>query len=130
MYMRSLALLILAAALGSPGCGGTTSPSQNQQETFTGTLAVGGSATRPVNIGNNGEYSVKITALSPTPTATVGMGWYQGGNCELLIQQNYAQLNQPALAGGIFQKGTYCVAIFDVGTLTVAQNFTIVVSHP
>jgi hypothetical protein len=130
MYLRSLSLLILAAALVSPGCGGVTSPSQNQQDTFNGTLAVNGSAVYPVNIGNSGEFSVKITALSPTPTATVGMSWYQGGNCEILVQQNYAQLNQPALAGGVFQKGPYCVQIFDVGTLSVPQTFTIVVSHP
>jgi hypothetical protein len=132
MYIRSLALVVVAAALMSPGCGGVTSPSQNQQETFSNVLQPGGITRIPnINVGNTGEYSVKITALSPTATAVVGVVWAQGANCEIAIQQNsFAQLNTPALAGAVIQKGAYCVAVFDSVGLTTAQNFTIVVSHP
>jgi hypothetical protein len=84
-----------------------------------------------VDVLNGGEFSVKITQLSPTATAIVGTLWAQGGNCELAIQQNsFSTLNTPALVGPIFQKGTYCVAIFDVGALAMAQTYTLVVSHP
>ena len=121
----------LSFAVSCVACGGISSPSQNQQETFSGTLQVGSSARFPVNVGNNGEFSVKITQLSPTPTAIVGTVWAQGSNCEVPLQQNsFSTLNTPALVGAIFQKGAYCVAIFDIGALTVAQNFSIVVSHP
>ena len=131
MYKRSVALLVVAAAAFiSYACGGVTSPSQNKQDTFSGTLALSGSAFFPVNVANGGEFSVKITALSPTATATVGVGWYQGANCELVVQQGYGQLNTPALAGAVLQKGPYCVGVFDVGGMAVAQNFTVVVSHP
>ena len=117
--------------MSSVGCGGISSPSQNQQETFNGTLDVGGFKVFPVNIGNTGEFSVKITALSPTVTAVVGTRWGQGSNCEFPLQQNnLSTLNSSALVGAIFQKGAYCVAIFDSIGLTVAQNFTLVVSHP
>jgi hypothetical protein len=81
-------------------------------------------------VSNGGEYSVKLTALSPTPTAVIGMVWAQGANCELTIQSNFASLNQQALGGPIYQKGAYCILVYDPGTLTVAQNFTIQVSHP
>jgi len=130
--MRSLALLILAAALVSPGCGGVTSPSQNKQESFPGTLQPGGIWRSPsIDVQNTGEFSVKITALSPTPTAIVGTVWAQGGNCEIALQQNsFSQLNTPALAGAIIQKGAYCVGVFDSVGLATAQNFTIAVSHP
>ena len=128
--MRFAAVALLLAGLLGIGCGGISSPSKNQQETFSGTLEVGGIVRRTVNVSNGGEFSVKITALSPTATAVVGVAWAQGGNCEFTLQQNLATLNTPALVGAIFQKGAYCVAIYDVGGLTVAQNFTLVVSHP
>ena len=119
------------AGLLTMSCGGVTSPSQNQQETFSGTLQIGGAARFPVNVANTGEFSVKITALSPTATAFVGTLWAQGSNCELGIQQNnFSTLNSPALVGAVLQKGAHCVAIFDVGALTVAQTFSLVVSHP
>jgi len=125
------ALVLSLAGLLAVDCGGTTSPSQNKQEPFSGTVQVGGFAAFPVNLSNTGEFSVKITALSPTVTAIVGLRWGQGGNCEFPIQQNnFATLNTAALVGAVFQKGSYCVAVFDSGLLTVAQNFTIVVSHP
>jgi len=125
------ACVLAVAGYLSISCGGTTSPSDNVQEPFSGTLAVGGIARHPVNVNNTGEFSVKITALSPTVTAFVGTVWAQGGNCEIALQQNqFSTLNSPALVGAILQKGQYCVAIYDVGVLTVAQNYTIVVSHP
>jgi len=121
---------LCVAGLVTISCGGVSSPSKNQQESFSGTLEVGGIRRFPVNVSNGGEFSVKITALSPTPTAVVGVTWAQGGNCEFVLQQNLATLNTPALVGAIFQKGAYCVAIYDVGGISVAQNFTLVVSHP
>jgi len=125
------AFVLVAAGYLSISCGGTTSPSDNQQEPFSGTLAVGGVARHPVTVNNTGEFSIKITALSPTVTAFVGTVWGQGANCELPLQQNnFSTLNTPALVGAVLQKGQYCVAIYDVGALTVAQNYTLVVSHP
>ena len=126
------AFVLAVAGLLTISCGGISSPSQNQQDTFSGTLDVGGVRTFPVNVANNGEFSVKITALSPTATAIVGTAWAQGSNCEGIRLQvnNFSTLNSPALVGAIFQKGAYCVAVFDSVGLTVAQNFTIIVSHP
>ena len=127
--MPALVLALLGCLSGS--CGGVTSPSQNQMDTFNGTLQLGGSVVFPVNLANTGEFSVKITALSPTATSVVGTRWGQGGNCEFAIQQNnFSTLNSPALSGAVVQKGAYCVAVFDVGLLTAAQNFSVLVSHP
>ena len=114
----------------SISCGSVTSPSDNKQEPFSGTLQVGGSVGFPVTVNNTGEFSVKITAMSPTVTAVVGALWGQGPNCEVPLQQNTATLNSPALVGAILQKGQYCVALFDIGGISVAQTFTLVVSHP
>jgi hypothetical protein len=120
----------LLAGLVALGCGGVTDPSKNQTETFSKTLEVGGQWIQPVNINNGGEFTVKLTALSPTPTAVIGMVWGQGANCELPLQRTLAALNQQVFGGPILQKGAYCVAAYDPGTLSVAQNVTVTVSHP
>jgi hypothetical protein len=51
-------------------------------------------------------------------------------SCGLLIQQNtFVVPNGQGLGGQIFS-GRYCVVVFDPGTLTAAQTYTITVSHP
>jgi hypothetical protein len=128
--LRGGATLILAGFL-TISCGGVTDPSKNTVEPLMGTVTPGGPPWhQTVTVNNGGEYSIKITALSPTPTAVLVVGWYQGANCEIPGPQQLAGLNQLALSGPVYQKGPYCVLVFDPGYLTVAQNFTITVSHP
>jgi hypothetical protein len=122
--------LALAGLVSLIGCGSVVEPSKNQVETFSGTLEPQKSVTRTTNINNSGEYSVKLTQLSPSTTAVVGLRLDFGPNCELFVQANLAQLNTPALAGPIFQKGQYCLTIYDVGSLTTAQSYTVTFSHP
>jgi hypothetical protein len=125
-----MAAAVLAGLIGI-GCGGVADPSKNTVDTLPGVLEPGKSVRFPnINVTKGGEYSVKITALSPTPTAVLSVGWFQGGNCEFIRDSNLATLNTTALAGAIFQKGAYCLEVADIGTLTVAQNFTVTVSHP
>jgi len=121
---------VILAALITVSCGGVVDPSKNQVESFTDTLNPGGSWCKQVTVNNGGEYSIKITALSPTPTAVLFVGWFQDANCVNTLYTNYATLNTLAFSGPIYQKGTYSVGVADVGTLTVAQNVTITVSHP
>jgi hypothetical protein len=128
--VRGGAALMLAGFI-TISCGGVTDPSKNNVESFQGTVNPGGLPwLRDVAVNNTGEYSVKITALSPTPTAVLFVGWYQGAGCQIQMFTNIASLNRTALSGAVFQKGTYCVLVSDPGTLTAAQNFTIEVSHP
>ena len=131
MIGRLLSATVLLAGFTAAACGGVTEPSKNTVDTLSGVLQPGGRVPfTNITVSNGGEYSVKITALSPTPTAVLGVIWAQGANCEFPLNSNLAILNQPALSGAIFQKGAYCLAVYDPGTLTVAQNFTVTVSHP
>ena len=131
MGVRVRAAVTLAlATFFAASCGGVTDPSKNQVENIPGTLNPGATVCTSVTVNNGGEYSVKITALQPTPTAVLSVGWYQGANCTLLQELRYAQLNQLALSGAILQKGAYSVSVGDPGTLTVTQTFTVQVSHP
>ena len=130
MKVRFAAALAVAGLI-TVSCGGVVDPSKNVTETFSGTLDPQGSKSFTMSVNNGGEFSVKITALAPTATAFVGTAWAFGADCGVLVQSNsFSTLNQPALAGAVLQKGTYCVAIFDNGTLTSSQNFTLTVSHP
>jgi hypothetical protein len=131
MRVRFAAAVLAMAGLLSVSCGGIIDPSKNTVEPFSGTLAPLGGTVFHIQIGNTGEFSVKITAMSPTPTSIVGAQWAFGANCEQVLQQNgFATLNTPALGGVIQQKGSYCLTIYDVGALSVAQTFTVTVSHP
>ena len=129
--MKARLAAVLAVGLITVSCGGVVDPSKNVTETFPGTLDPLGTKAFTMSVNNGGEFSVKITQLSPTATAVVGTAWAFGANCDVLVQQNnFSTLNTTALAGAVLQKGTYCVAIYDIGTLTTTQNFTLSVSHP
>lgn len=133
--MRVPAAAVLAVAgLVTLSCGGITDPSKNTVDPFSGTLAVGGEARHPFSASKTGELSVKITALAPASNTFVGLIWAQAandGSCTnaFLQQNNFAQLNVPALSGAIIS-GKYCIIVYDVGAFTVAQTYTISVSHP
>ena len=92
---------------------------------------LGAAVVKKFNVNNNGEYSVKITAMTPTPTAVVGLDLYFGPNCDALVNRNnFATLNQTAFTGLIQQKGTYCVAVFESIALPAPLTVTVAFSHP
>jgi hypothetical protein len=138
MRFRFLAACLAAAALATASCGGITDPSKNQTETFTGTLtpvSLGGSGRGEVhtfNISSNGEYTVKVTAMTPSYNGFFGTFMGTGDGCGVGVgQNNLTIVGGQALSGPVFQKGQYCVFIFDsVGNMTVSENYTLTVSHP
>jgi len=138
MQLRYSAALLIAAAVSAAACGGIVDPSTNQNESFTGQIAVGGRAVHGFSASKTGEISVKITALSPSSSNTfVGIVWTgraSDGTCNgqlgaLFGQNNLAQLNVPAISAQILQGG-YCLTLFDVGSFTTTESYTVTVSHP
>ena len=138
MQLRYSAALLIASALSAAACGGIVDPSTNQNESFTGQIAVGGRAVHGFSASKTGEISVKITALSPSSSNTfVGIVWTgraSDGTCNgqlgaLFGQNNLAQLNVPAISAQILQGG-YCLTLFDVGSFTTTTSYTVLVSHP
>jgi hypothetical protein len=128
------AVAIAAAGFITIGCHGITSPSNNTVDTFPGTLNPQGGGAFPFTAARTGEFTVKLTALAPTSNALVGLALTFGNNdgtctTSAIQQNNFSSLNAQAL-GGQMIAGKYCILIYDVGTLTVAQTYTITVSHP
>src|SRR6185436_15372982 len=116
-----------AAALLSISCGGVVDPSKNVTDTFTGTIPVQGTAPGHFFESNNtGEYTIKITALSPNTGVFFGTILAQAtsdntcvGNLPILQQNSFGTVNTPVLGGAIIS-GRYCVFLFDIGAFTVA----------
>ena len=127
------ALIAVAVALSLPACG-ISGPSANTDETFSATLRVGGQNVHNFIVGKSGEFTVKLTALSPDGGSIVGTAWGSpttDGRCVPFsgYVNNFSTSNKTIL-GGPIQPGTFCIEVFDVGLLTAPQNYTLVVSHP
>jgi hypothetical protein len=134
MRARIAAAFVLAAALAAAGCHGITTPSSNTTDTFSNTLNPQSQNGHPFSVSKTGEFTVKLTAWGPNSNLLVGLAWTQGNNdgtctTAILQQNNFVSLNAQALGGAIVS-GKYCIFIYDVGTLTAPQTYTITVSHP
>jgi hypothetical protein len=138
MQLRALAALLVAAAVCASGCGGIVDPSQNQTETITGTIPVGGQSTPfGFSASKTGEIQVKVTQLTPSSSNTfIGVLWTgrnSSGNCAgslgAVFGQNVGSAGLPLISTQVLS-GSYCLVFYDAGTFTTAENFTATVSHP
>ncbi len=139
--MKRYALLLVAAVVVcGTGCDtiknlfSSTSPSATTTtEAFSGSPIVVGQASflhlyrRQPRHGQ----SVDLTTLGVNSPVGLGIGIPNGTtSCTL------ASTSQSTVAGGSPQlsvsetAGTFCVAVFDPGTLTSATTFSVTVSHP
>jgi len=125
-------LLALAGAI-SISCGGIVDPSQNQVETFAGTVQPANARAHPFSASKNGEISVKVVTLTPASQPVIGVQWVQGDgtNCNggLLQVNQFASAGVTAISGQIIY-GSYCIIVFDSVGLTQPSNYSITVSHP
>ena len=135
----------LAVAFGAPlsgaGCNllnDITSPSSpttptttNATETFAGSLAVQGTSRFTFTVAATGTVTATLATLLPNVAVGMGIGTPSGTTgCTLTSS------NSSALAGSTPQitvrqpAGSYCVSVYDVGNLTAAAAFSVVVVHP
>jgi len=133
MYSRFAVALLAALTLAAVACGGVTDPSKNKTDTFTGTLGVNGQQSYVFNASNSGEYAVTLNSLTPAPSSSIFVGLAIGqnttGGCVPLQTNAFSTIGFQALSGPI-TPGSWCVVIFDVGTLTQNENFSVAISHP
>jgi hypothetical protein len=134
MRIRGAVVVGLAcASLLAASCKGITTPSNNQTRQFSGTLDPRGSKFHTFDVSKTGEFTAKLTAWAPNSQILAGMAWTLASNdttCTTGLQQNnFVILNAQGIFGQI-SSGKYCVIIFDPGTLTATQNYTITISFP
>ncbi|MGC4084879.1 MAG: hypothetical protein QM736_22890 [Vicinamibacterales bacterium] len=136
--MRTIAaftacLLTLAAA----GCGdSTTSPSTSTPtspvtETFISVLAYRGSTSRAFVVSTAGTIKVTLATLgNGTATAGLAIGLpATSAPCSPALSLVTGPSGDPQIVTSA-DAGTYCVQVFDNGSLTADTPFTLTVEHP
>jgi hypothetical protein len=97
---------------------------------FSSTLGVAGAATRAFTAAETGQVRVTLTAVG---TSRVGLGVgiprFDGSGC-LLAQSIETSGGAAAQISLQVDVGTYCVKVFDVGTLTTPVGFALSIVHP
>jgi hypothetical protein len=135
LHLSRAAVAVAVTTLALTACG-ISEPSSNRTDTFSGTVPVLGIG--PVHSfsvsRDGGELDIKLTEISPDSAATLGIryGQFASGSttdCLAIAQTPLANRDKSALAGRI-SKGTFCVVVFDSGSLVRAQTYTVAVSHP
>ena len=145
-WRRSFAPLLLVTVLGVGGCSdddeGPTSPSPTPtpaptvSETFTGSLVTSGANSHNFTVTANGETRVRLTAIEPLNTLSLGVGIGTVDNtltppCRVFGQDTSARLNEDFLTSGL-ASGPYCVVVRDVGNIFpgVTVSYEVRVTHP
>jgi hypothetical protein len=127
-----LSALTVAVALSA--CGGIVDPSKNKMDTITGTIPVGGFDFKPFSTSKNGEIQVTISSLAPTPSAGALMGIALGqaasGGCAVYGNYVTTFIVGRSVQFGLLDKGSYCVQLFDTGSITVPTTYTGILSYP
>jgi len=128
---RGLIPVFLLAALAA--CGGVTDPSQNQNQTFNGTVQVGGTSSQQFTVSKSGEISAVVTSFNPVlPSGTLfGVAWGQllSGQCSLISVNQFAVTGATVISSAV-TPGTYCISIIDEGFFKVNEDYVLNVSHP
>jgi hypothetical protein len=111
-------------------------------ETFTGTVQVGGADAKTFTVAyaqSASDASVTVTSLATaegsTPVAaTIGVGFgtiAADGSCarNTGYTATAATIGQELVASSAFGPGSFCVQVFDAGTLTEATTYGLLVKH-
>lgn len=107
----------------------TTSPTTS---TFASRLTVRGSASRTFTASTAGAVTVTLaSAGAPSTVVGLGIGVPNGGvsRCTLSTSLNTTGGSTAQISATV-DPGSYCVAIYDVGTLTDSIDFSMTIVYP
>jgi hypothetical protein len=134
-----LPVLLALLATDAAGCGDsstTTSPSSTTTSasstvTFASELVVHGSATRSFTTSTGGTIKLTLTTLgNGTPTAGIGIGLAaSGAPCSLAQSAVTGPGADPQVVISA-DAGSYCVQVYDPGSLSEDTPFSLTVEHP
>jgi hypothetical protein len=126
-------LLATTLAVAGSDCGNnssaptspTTSPTT---ETFTGQFSPGGGASRVFTSAGTGAVTLTVTQVTAAEVG-LGVGIPQPSNIGCYLSETIEAATASTLTTGV-EAGTYCVRIYDLGTLTAPVAFTLTIVHP
>jgi len=126
------------AAILAASCDGTTTtgPSNTAAtgtETFVGQFGAGGSASRTIVATASGEIALTLREAGPPTDIALGLGIgipsANNVGCHQTRTVLVAAAATPQLVAAV-DAGTYCVRVFDAGTMTTPVAFAVAISHP
>jgi hypothetical protein len=138
MKIVRFVIVVLVTGTGL-GCNTATSPTAPSPTAtpasvlYESQLYPGGSLSRTITVGATGTVSVTLTSLRPDPGVEVGLGVgiprADGGGCHVSQSVATTTGSTPQLTIAA-DPGTYCVRVYDIGTLTIDVFFSITIAHP
>jgi hypothetical protein len=136
--MTGFLALTLALTLSAAGCDSgdtvtTPTPTPTPErvtETFSGTLTINGAVTFNFNSAGAGIVTATLKSLSPAgPNVGVALGTWNGVICQVVLANDNTAVGT-TVTGSVTGTGNLCVRVYDVGQLTQAVGFEVVVAHP
>lgn len=129
--------IVAALALTATSCSTDVVPTAATPDTttdvFSTQLGIGGSATRSFKVRTTGTVSVTLTSVGPPNTVAVGVGvgipQATGSGCNLTRSAVTTASTDPQITLTA-DAGTYCVRVYDAGSLTGDVVFSVSVLHP
>ena len=114
--------------LGTP----TTTSGNTTTDTFNGSLAPNGSLVFTFSVATSGSVGVTLTAVLPATAGPLGLGVgpSSNGTCTIANQTSGAIAALNPQLSTTENPGTYCVKVWDAGTLVTTSNVTVTVTHP
>lgn len=130
-----VALLATAAGCNSNNGLTTITPSPaTKTDSFSGSIAQGGSAAHSFTVGAAGIVTVTVTSVGPLATMGVGVSLasWDGTNCGTALQSNGNSKAGSQAVQGSALAGNYCVRIYDSGNIPPdwTVTYSVDVLHP
>jgi hypothetical protein len=136
---KLIRLMAVATVVVSSACNDAASPTAPSPAmspvtvVYDSQLYPRGAASRTLSVTQSGDVVVTLTSVRPDASVALGVGLgiprADGGGCHLSHSVIAASGASPQLSATV-DSGTYCVKVFDLGTLTDAVSFSITIVHP
>lgn len=127
---------LLCACLLLAGCGGANNfvPPVGATpvpvtETFTDIIERNGAKTYPFVAQAGGTVQASLTAVSPDVVLGVSLGTWNGLACQIIIANDKAVVGT-VVTGTASAIGNLCARVYDVGSVSVATEYTLSIFHP
>jgi hypothetical protein len=132
--MKLFVATLCAVALACAACNETVpaAPSVGPAtvtDTFVGTLAPSGADTHPVIVQQVSRFVVTLVNADPSVALGVAVGSLSNGVCVAFSTNSSVQPGGIVAVSGTALPGTFCVQVFDTGTVIDTVSYTINVAH-
>lgn len=132
--MKLLVAMLCAAALACAGCAESAPAAPSVADatitdTFTASLSTGGSNTHPITVQQVSRFVVTLVSVDPPVTLGITVGSLSNGTCFPLSSKSGVQAGATVAISGTALAGTFCVQVFDTGTVVDTATYTISVAH-